>query len=76
MLFVGVALALSGCSKDDKGDEYDDFLRCSKCNKILTTDYYVCTQCRSNICPSCIKRKSDASGHKWKICPKCGHQWR
>ena len=76
MFFVGAALALSGCSKDDALDEHDDYLRCAKCNKILTTNYYVCPQCKRNICPSCIKIKQTAFAGKWKVCPKCGHEWK
>ena len=61
------------CSKDDKDDDY---LRCSKCHKILTTEYDICISCKANICPSCIIVHPSYGGlGKIKECPVCHAQW-
>ncbi len=70
-ILFGLFICLS-CSKENN----DDYLRCSICNKIITTDYDICANCKSNICPSCIIVNSYNTGlGKIKQCPKCGYQW-
>lgn len=72
LFFAASALLLCGCSSDDN----DDYLRCSDCHKILTTDYYICPDCKANICPSCIIiNKAYGLGHSRKTCPICRHIW-
>ena len=71
-ILIGLLLCLS-CSKSD-GDENDDYLRCSNCNKILTTNYDICPKCKGNICPSCIIIHQYGSG-RMKQCPKCKFEW-
>ena len=68
ILFICFFICTS-CSKDD------DYLRCSKCHKILTTEYKVCKQCNANICPSCMIYPSYGAGYI-KQCPVCGFSWK
>lgn len=76
ILLAGTTLLLGACSTDenDEINNIDDYLRCTICNKILTTNYYVCPKCKSNICPSCIKFRT--GWHKQKECTKCGNRWQ
>lgn len=72
-LLTILCLGLCACS-EDPSDEFDGYLRCDNCKKVLTTNYYVCPN-KHNICPSCITYSGSTAFRRKKMCPRCGSTW-